>query len=79
MAKKHYASNRRHEEMRDAGMISEDHSAVANMPQNVKYVAWNKPSYGMVDENINDTISGINRQMSEDESKGRAGMLPRKY
>ncbi len=71
--------NRRHMEMRDAGMISEDHSQVANMPQQVKYHAWTKPAYGMMDERIDDSISGINRQMSRDEEQGRRGMSPHKY
>lgn len=71
--------NRRHMEMQDAGMIREDHSEVANMPQSVKYTAWPKPSYGALDSDLNDTISGVNRQMSKDESKGREGMMPHKY
>lgn len=70
---------RRHQEMHDAGMIREDHNAVANMPQEVMMKPWNKPSYGMMDEKIDDTISGINRQMGHDESQGKRGMLPRKY
>lgn len=79
MAKKHYASDRRHMEMKDAGMLNEDHSQIANMPQGVKYQAWPKPAYGALDSGMDDTISGVNDQMSKDESKGRAGMKPHKY
>lgn len=79
MAKKHHASSRRHSEMKDAGMIREDHSAIANMPQEVIMKPWPKVSHGIMDERINDTISGIDRQMDRDESKGRAGMNPHKY
>ena len=71
--------NRRHMEMQDAGMIHEDHSEVANMPQFVKYHAWGKPSYGFIDSDLDDTIRGINKQMSKDEEQGRRGMSPHKY
>lgn len=72
-------SGRRTQEMQDAGMIREDHNAVANMPQEVMMKPWAKPSYGMMDERIDDTISGINRQMSKDESEGKRNMNPHKY
>ena len=56
---------RRYQEMRDAGMINEDHSATANLPQDVKYHAWPEnddyPRYG-----LDDTIRGIDKQESED-------------
>lgn len=56
---------RRYQEMHDAGMIREDHSATANLPQDVKYHAWpaNKdyPRYG-----LDDTIRGIDKQEDED-------------
>lgn len=77
MAKKHYESRRR-DEMKAAGMISEDHSEVANMPQSVKYTAWPKHSYGL-DSNLDDTIAGIDRQINKDDSQGRKGMNPHKY
>ena len=54
--------HRRKQEMHDAGMITEDHSAVANMPQDVKYKPWPSAHSGM-DHMIDDTIAGINRQM----------------
>lgn len=77
----HYEGHagRRHQEMKDAGMIHEDKHAVANMPQEVMYKAWGRPEFGKLDSGIDDTISGINRQMGEDESMGRRGMKPHKY
>lgn len=77
MAKRHYES-RRHEEMKEAGMISENHSEVANMPQEVKYKPWPKHSYGL-DSNLDDTIAGVDRQINKDDSQGRKGMNPHKY
>jgi hypothetical protein len=62
---KHGMDPRRHQEMKDAGMIQEDHSATANLPQEVKYHAWPSsdeyPRYG-----LDDTIKGIDKQESED-------------
>lgn len=85
MAKKRFHGSyegmqgRRAQEMQDAGMISDNRSAVANMPQEVMYKSWPSASYGMLDSGINDTITGINAQMSRDVSKGKAGMNPHKY
>ena len=70
---------RRTQEMQDAGMIREDRSEVANMPQEVMYKGWPKPSYGMMDERLDDSISGVNRQMDRDEDQGKRGMNPHKY
>jgi len=56
---------RRYQEMRDAGMIQEDHKATANLPQEVRYHAWpannEYPRYG-----LDDTIRGIDYQEDED-------------
>lgn len=71
MAKRHHKSSRmemdprRIQEMRDAGMINEDHSATANLPQDVKYHAWpDSGHYARWD--LDDTIRGINKQENED-------------
>jgi len=64
MAKRYHASERK-EERKDSGMLSEDHLAPANMPQDVKYHAWPKAG-SYADYDINDSISGVNRQMDED-------------
>lgn len=69
---------RRAEERRDFAMLSEDHSACANLPQQVKYHEWPKaPHYS--DYNLNDSISGIDKQIREDEAQARRHMQPGKY
>jgi hypothetical protein len=64
--------------VKDAGMISEDHSAIANMPQHVMIKDWPKGGSYMP-ETINDKISGIDRQMDEDGSKRARHERPHKY
>ncbi len=59
------ADARKTEEMQDAGMIREDRSAVANLPQGVMYKPW--PSdMDYINANLNDDISGVNKQRKED-------------
>jgi len=53
------------------GMISEDKSQVANMPQEVIYRAYSDVDYSMMTESIDDKMSGVERQMSADKDKGR--------
>jgi len=79
MAKRHYSSDpRRVQEARDSGMLSSDYSATANMPQQVKYHAWPKAdSYH--DYGLNDTIRGIDSQMSQDNKKMEKHLQPGKY
>jgi hypothetical protein len=83
MAKRHYneayagESARRTQEMQDAGMIREDRSAIANMPQEVMMKQYPKPGNYMP-EDLNDDISGVDRQMDMDNSKRRAHMQPKK-
>lgn len=60
----------RREERADFSMISEDHSAPANMPQQVKYHAWPKVGH-YADYDLDDTIRGIDRQMNEDGAQMR--------
>ena len=76
----HYEGHagRRHQEMMDSGMISEDHSAIANLPQGVMIKDWaHKGSY--MPENLDDTARGIDRQMDEDGSKRSRHERPHKY
>lgn len=73
-------SERRRQEMEDAGMIREDRSEVANLPQEVKYGSyWGRVDRGYLDSDLDDTIRGVDRQMDKDESQGRKGMNPHKY
>jgi hypothetical protein len=85
MAKRHHhneghyegMSGRRTQEMQDAGMIRENPHAIANMPQEVMIKPW--PSSGSyMPEHLDDTISGINKQMGMDDSKRSMHNVPKK-
>ena len=52
-------------EKRDSGMLSEDRSAIANMPQQVIYREYPKGEM-YLRSNLDDTMSGIDKQMNED-------------
>lgn len=71
-------NHERHEEARDFSMISEDKSACANMPQQVKYHAWPKAGH-YADYSLDDTIRGIDKQMNEDGSGMRKHKSTKKY
>lgn len=64
------------QETRDGGMIRADHKAVANMPQSVIYKEWPSPR-GYMPENLNDTISGINKQIGSDHGKTMKHFQPK--
>lgn len=68
----------RHQEKRDSMMISEDKSAVANLPQHVIYKAWPKAGH-YADYALNDDISGIDTQMDDDGRKMKAHKGGLKY
>lgn len=75
----HYdgAEPRRRQEMEDAGMIHEDHSQIANLPQEVKMHMY--PRTGpWTPENIDDTIFGVDRQMDGDDSQKMRHFHPKK-
>lgn len=87
--KKHYSSygeheshdvhefERRREAMREDGMLNEDRSAVANMPQNVMMKSY--PPYDAdMEEAPDDTIRRIDLMMHESENKIREFVKPRK-
>ncbi len=69
--------SRRRQEMADGGMIFEDHSAIANMPQEVKITAYPKTG-PYIPEMLDDTIRGVDKQMDKDDSKRKANFLPKK-
>ena len=48
--------------MQTAGMIKEDRSAIANMPQSIVYRDYPKNN-SYLDGDLDDTISGIDHQM----------------
>lgn len=68
---------RRALERRDSEMISEDHSAIANMPQNVIMREYPK-THGYTPEDLDDTIRGIDRQMDMDNSQKMKNYMPKK-
>lgn len=70
--------SRRKTEMRDAGMLHEDKSAIANMPQSVIMRPWGNDFKGF-DSSIDDTISGINKQQREDESGAKRHNVPKSW
>lgn len=68
---------RRRQEMRDAGMITEDHRAIANMPQEVRYHAYPRV-YGYLPEDLDDTLRGVDRQMDLDNDRKMRHYFPKK-
>ncbi len=48
------------------------------MPQNVRYHDW-PGAYKGFDSNLDDTISGINKQMDMDESEAKRNNVPKKW
>lgn len=69
--------DRRRQEMEDAGMISEDHNAIANLPQNVVIRAYPKTGPYMP-EGLDDTIRGVDKQMDMDDNKRKEHNVPKK-
>lgn len=68
---------RRSQEARDSRMISEDHGAIANLPQDVKMHPWpSERSY--MEDHLDDTISGIDHQQMVDAHQRTKGTNPRK-
>jgi len=70
---------RRTQEMQDGGMIREDRSAVANLPQNVMYKPYPK-NHDYLPEDLDDTIRGIDHQIETLDGKKRdKHFMPKKY
>lgn len=68
---------RRTQEMQDAGMIQEDPRAIANMPQEVMIKPY--PMVGpYLPEGLDDTIRGVDGQMSYDDNKRKEHFFPKK-
>lgn len=62
----------------DEGMIHEDKSAMANLPQDVKMKPYPKFGYGL-NEYLNDTISGVDGQIYDDMSGMKKHLSKEKY
>ena len=57
---------RRTQEMQDGGMLREDRSAVANMPQSIMYKPWPKNrDADIVDGRLEDTMEGMDKLTGE--------------
>lgn len=69
--------SRRDQEREDGGMIREDRSAMANLPQNVIMRPW-VGREATLPESLNDTISGVDSQINGDNAKRRSGFAPKK-
>jgi hypothetical protein len=68
---------RRRQELEDAGMIHEDHSAIANLPQNVMIKMY--PKTGPYNpEILEDSIKGVDAQMDYDDSQRARHFYPKK-
>lgn len=61
----------------DGAMISEDRTAIANMPQQVIMKDWSDKKIYMP-EGLDDTIRGIDEQIREDNNKRSQHLKPRK-
>ena len=68
---------RRTQEMQDAGMIREDRSAIANLPQSVMMKPYPRPG-NYLPEDLDDTIRGIDSQMNLDNSQRSRNFMPKK-
>lgn len=69
--------NRRKMEMEDAGMIREDRSAIANLPQNVMIKPY--PRTGPYESDVlDDTLKGIDKQIDYDDSQRQSHFYPKK-
>lgn len=69
---------RRAHAMYESGMIDEDRSAIANLPQDVKMRSYARSATAMTDE-LDDTERGVDKQVGRDASQARAHMKPHKY
>lgn len=70
-------ASRRRMEMMDAGMIHEDRSQIANLPQEVMIKPY--PMTGpYMPEELDDTIRGVDRQMDYDDHKRKEHFFPKK-
>src|ERR1700687_2312392 len=68
---------RRRQELEDAGMIHEDHSAIANLPQQVMIKPY--PKVGPYNpEVLDDTILGVDGQIHYDDKHRAMHFYPKK-
>lgn len=70
---------RRTQEMEDAGMIKEDRSAIANMPQQWMLKPYPRGKGYLPGDMIDDTIRGVDAQEDADNSQKMRHLKPHKY
>lgn len=81
--KRHYAelyagaNARRTQEMEDGGMIRENPSAIANLPQEVMIKAY-PMSGAYLPEVLEDSIVGVDEQINKDDAQRRKNFKPKK-
>ncbi len=65
------------QQAQDGGMLREDASAIAHMPQSIimKYYPKN---HGYLPEDLDDTINGVDRLTGRNESKRQEHLKPKK-
>lgn len=68
---------RRRQENEDGGMIREDHSAIANLPQHVMMKEYPKVG-GYMPEGLDDTIRGVDGQIERDTRMRMKNFAPKK-
>lgn len=71
------AAARHKMEKKDEGMIFEDHRAVANLPQEVMIKPW-PMAPGYLPEALDDTIAGVDSQLSYDNARKMGAYEPKK-
>jgi hypothetical protein len=71
-------SDRRRQEMEDSNLISEDHSAIANLPQNVMIKRFAEER-DYLPEVLKDDVRSVDEQMGADNSKRKQHFHPHKY
>lgn len=66
------------QQQKDAGMIKNDNTKLANLPTEVMMKAYPEcPAY--MEMVMEDNIHGIDKQLNSDNAKRRSGMSPHKY
>lgn len=85
MAKRHHKSKTRAPygskekmERADYSMLTEDHSAMANMPQGVKMQYYADDQGHYLPMGYDDTLSGIDKQERGDRAQQMRALKPRK-
>jgi hypothetical protein len=66
------------QEKREAGMIGNDYSKIANLPTEVMMKAY-PPCPAYMNWEMQDNIIGIDRQLEKDNAGRKAGFDPHKY